>query len=281
MSGHLISFTSHRSHQRSEPEARHHRGAQPPSDDRDPAPAARADATERGAGRGSGRAERLLARSESSTRPHLTASQDDSSLTDEQLTDEQLLEAMASDLTALGALYDRHAKLVHGLALAILGSREEAEDLTQEVFVTICGPHLYDRSRGSVSGFLVTMTRSRALDRLRRRHRSARLLKSWHEAEPAPAVRTPLEDVSMRRASERARAVLAELPEVQRKVLELAYYRGLSQTEIAAELDTPLGTVKGRLRRALLALSDSLDEFNEAGLPNPAPSHDRLVDDRE
>jgi len=250
MSGHLISFTSHRSHQRSEPEARHHRGAQPRSDDRDPAPAAGADATER--------------------------------VADEELTDEQLLEAVASDLTALGALYDRHAKLVHGLALAILGSREEAEDLTQEVFVTICGPHLYDSSRGSVSAFLVMMTRSRALDRLRRRHRSARLLKTWHEEAPAPAVRTPLEAVSMRRAAERVRAVLAELPEVQRKVLELAYYRGLSQTEIAAELDTPLGTVKGRLRRALLALSDSLDEFNEG--PDSrirAPGHDRLDDDRE
>jgi RNA polymerase sigma-70 factor (ECF subfamily) len=194
-------------------------------------------------------------------RDRLTASHQDASP-----TDDQLLEEVAVDLTALATLYDRHAKLVYGLALTILGSREEAEDLTQEVFVTICGPHGYDRDRGSVSAFLITMTRSRALDRLRRRHRSARLLKTWHEAAaPATVAGPPCEDVSTRRAAERVRAVLAALPEMQRQVLEMAYYRGLSQTEIAAELDTPLGTVKSRLRRALIALSEALEDLDEAG----------------
>jgi RNA polymerase sigma-70 factor, ECF subfamily len=180
-------------------------------------------------------------------------------------SDEELIEALASDPSALGILYDRHARLVYGLALAMLGSPEEAEDLTQEVFVTLCGPRVrdYDRGRGTVSAFLITMTRSRALDRLRRRTRSARLLDIWHEAaEPAPVATSPFEDVWRRSAAARVRAVLAELPEAQREVLVLAYYRGLTQCEIAAELDAPLGTVKGRLRRALLALGAALDDLS-------------------
>jgi len=176
--------------------------------------------------------------------------------------DQQLLEVVAADPSALGPLYDRYAKLVYGLALTILGSREEAEDLTHELFVTICEPTAYDPDRGSVSAFFATMTRSRAIDRLRRRGRSARLLKTWHEATPpAPAPTTPFERVSMQRTAERVRAVLAELPRAQRQVLELAYYRGLSQWEIAADLDMPLGTVKSHLRRGLMKLERYLDKL--------------------
>jgi RNA polymerase sigma-70 factor, ECF subfamily len=182
------------------------------------------------------------------------------------LSDEELLEALASDPAALGILYDRHATLVYGLALAMLGAPEEAEDLTQEIFVTICGPRVrdYDRGRGTVAAFLITMTRSRALDRLRRRTRSARLLTTWHDAAaPAAAAANPFEDVWTQRAAARVRAVLAELPDAQREVLVLAYYRGLTQSEIAAELGTPLGTVKSRLRRALLALGEALDDLSD------------------
>jgi RNA polymerase sigma-70 factor, ECF subfamily len=173
-----------------------------------------------------------------------------------------MLRAAAADPSALGPLYDRYAKLVYGLALAILGSRDEAEDLTQEVFVTVCEPTAYDASRGSVSAFLTTMTRSRAIDRLRRRGRSVRLLKTWHEATPAaPAPATPFERVSMAHCAERVRGALAELPEAERQVLELAYFKGLSQAEIAADLDTPLGTVKSRSRRALMTLKRALEDL--------------------
>lgn len=148
------------------------------------------------------------------------------------------------------------------MALAILGSREEAQDLTQEVFVTVCEPTAFDPSRGSVSAFLTTMTRSRAIDRLRRRGRSVRLLKTWHEATPpAPAPPSPFERVSMERCAERVRGALAQLPEAERQVLELAYFRGLSQAEIAADLDTPLGTVKSRSRRALMTLKRTLQDL--------------------
>jgi RNA polymerase sigma-70 factor (ECF subfamily) len=174
--------------------------------------------------------------------------------------DEQLLEGLAADPSALGTLYERYAKLVYRLARAILGSREEAEDLTQEVFVSVCQPTLYDPERGTVTAFLTAMTRSRAIDRLRRRGRSARLVQSWHEAAPMPAPRTPFEHTSMRRTAERVRAVLAELPSAQRQVLEMAYYKGLSQREIAADLDTPLGTVKTLSRRALLTLRRAIQD---------------------
>jgi RNA polymerase sigma-70 factor (ECF subfamily) len=174
-------------------------------------------------------------------------------------SDEQLLEAVAADPSALAALYGRYAKLVYRRALAILRCREEAQDLTHEVFLSVCEPTAYDRDRGSVGAFLTTMTRSRAIDRLRRRGRSARLLRTWHEAAPAtPAPRTPFEHVSMRRSVERVRALLAELPGTQRQVLEMAYYDGLSQREIAADLGTPLGTVKSLSRRALQKLERAL-----------------------
>ena len=160
----------------------------------------------------------------------------------------------------LDQLYGRYARLVYGVALAILGSREEAEDVTQEVFEYICGPTRYDPDRGTVSAFLTIMTRSRAIDRLRRRGRSARLLKTWHEGKPtAPAPRTAFEHISMRRTAERMRAVLAELPWPQRQVLEMAYYGGLTQREIAADLGTPLGTVKTLSRRALMTLRRDLE----------------------
>ena len=173
-----------------------------------------------------------------------------------------MLRAAAADPSALGPLYDRYAKLVYGLALAILGSPEEAQDLTQEVFMIVCEPTAYDSGRGTVSAFLTTMTRSRAIDRLRRRGRSVRLLKTWHEATPpAPAPTTPFDRVSMAHCAERVRSALAELPEAERRVVELAYFKGLSQAEIADDLDTPLGTVKSRSRRALMTLKRALQDL--------------------
>lgn len=175
--------------------------------------------------------------------------------------DARLLESVAADPSALAPLYDRYGKLVYGQALALLGSPEEAEDLTHELFVSVCDPSLdaFDSRRGTVGAFLLARTRSRAIDRLRRRCRSARLLRAWRDAALSePASRTPFELVSMRRVAERVRRGLAKLPESQRQVLELAYYGGLSQREIAAGLATPLGTVKSLSRRALQTLERTL-----------------------
>ena len=123
-------------------------------------------------------------------------------------------------------------------------------------------PTTFDPTRGSVSAFLTTMTRSRAIDRLRRRGRSVRLLKTWHDATPpAPAPTTPFELLSLEQCAARVRGALADLPEAERQVLELAYYKSLSQAEIAADLDTPLGTVKSRSRRALMTLKRALEDL--------------------
>jgi len=175
-------------------------------------------------------------------------------------TDAELLAALAVDqASALGALYDRYAGLVYGLAMKILRAPSEAEDLTQEIFLTFCTQCDYDPARGSLSGFLVTLTRSRAIDKIRARTRRTRFLDHWGEAViPDDPVASPFEELSIAECSERVRAALADLPETQRRVLEMAYYRGLSQSEIAAELETPLGTVKSWARKGLFSLRESL-----------------------
>ncbi|HJQ83158.1 MAG TPA: sigma-70 family RNA polymerase sigma factor [Candidatus Binatia bacterium] len=178
-------------------------------------------------------------------------------------SDAELLDALrADDPTAIAALYDRHARLVYGLAVAILKSAEEAEDLTQEVFVALATVHAYDAGRGEVTPFLVTMTRSRAIDRLRARGRHVRLLRVWHGAAPAaPAPPTPPQQVHARELSDRVRAALAQLSEKERQVLELSYFAGLTQTEIAERLDAPLGSVKSWARRGLSSLKDHLEDL--------------------
>ncbi len=178
-------------------------------------------------------------------------------------TDEGLLRALDTDrLEALGDLYDRYAGLVYGLSRAILGSTPEAEDVTQEVFLGLCHQWRYDPARGSLAAFLVTMARSRSLDRLRARGRKLRLLERFVKTPlPSPSAWDPTEGASMAEISESVRRALAQLPESQRQVLELAYYRGLSQTEIANELDAPLGTVKTWARRGLFSLRHALRDF--------------------
>jgi RNA polymerase sigma-70 factor, ECF subfamily len=179
-------------------------------------------------------------------------------------SDEALLRALESDPSALGPLYDRHGRLVYGLALAILKNQQEAEDLTQEVFLMLCSSPSYDSARGSIGAFLTTLVRSRAIDRLRRRSRSVRLLRDQWASAPAPELpATPLDRVSTAQCSARVRQALADLPDNERRVVELAYYRGLTQTEIADELGAPLGSVKSWCRRGLIGLKRALGELVE------------------
>ena len=175
-------------------------------------------------------------------------------------TDAELFAALAVDQTsALARLYDRYAGMVYGLAMKVLGAPAEAEDLTQEIFLTLCTKCDYDPRRGPLSAFLVMLTRSRAIDRVRARTRKTRFVERWsHAIVPDEPVPSPSEQLSVAECSTRVRAALAALPETQRRVLELSYYRGLTQTEIAAELDTPIGTVKSWTRRGLSQLRASL-----------------------
>jgi len=180
-------------------------------------------------------------------------------------TDDELCRALRAGRTnALEALYDRHAGLVFGLSRRILASSEEAEDLTQEIFIGLqrhCG---FDPSRGTMSAYLSTLTRSRALDRLRTRRSRLRLHEKLgsHELQPPEPI-TPPEQVTLDDNAKRVRQALTALPEPLRRVVELAYYGGLSQTEIATELGSPLGTVKSWTRKGLLALRESLRDLDE------------------
>lgn len=177
-----------------------------------------------------------------------------------QATDAELLAELAVDRSnAMGALYDRYAGLVYGLALRVLATPSEAEDLTQEIFLTLCTRCDYDPARGPLGAYLATLTRSRAIDKIRGRTRKARLLDTLGDAvADEDPVATPLDELSVAECSARVRAALADLPETQRRVLEMAYYRDLSQSEIAAELDAPLGTVKSWARKGLFRLRESL-----------------------
>ena len=163
----------------------------------------------------------------------------------------------------MGPLYDRYARLVYGLARAVLQSDTEAQDLVQEVFMTLCEGNNYDGSRGNVAAYLTMVTRTRAIDRVRRRGRRVRLLHDWWQATPHTPTVTPHERLSTAQSSARIRAALAALSDNERRAIELAYFQGLTQAEIAEELDTPLGTVKSWCRRGLLALKDTLGDLVE------------------
>lgn len=166
--------------------------------------------------------------------------------------------------TALGSLYDRYVSLVYRLALRILANPQEAEDLTQEVFLMLWYGSTYNPARGSLGSFLTVLTRSRAIDRLRSRSTSSKFLQQWGQTmttEPSPL--TPFELASLDQRSGYVRKALDQLSQEQQQVLGMAYYDGLSQSEIAAQLGIPLGTIKTRSRQGLLNLRKHLKDLLE------------------
>jgi RNA polymerase sigma-70 factor (ECF subfamily) len=180
-------------------------------------------------------------------------------------TDAELFLALSEGQSvALGVIYDRHAGLVYGLALHYLGTSQEAEDLTQDIFLTLATRSSYDPRRGSIRTFLAILTRSRAIDRLRSRSNSRKLLNRWSfDEHNKTASKAPLEQVFQHEQSQEVSAALAQLPDDQQQILKMAYYEGLSQSEIAERLGIPLGTVKGRARRGLLKLRQTLTSFTK------------------
>jgi RNA polymerase sigma-70 factor (ECF subfamily) len=175
--------------------------------------------------------------------------------------DRRAVRRMASgDDSALAELYDRHARLLYALALRIVREATDAEDVLQEVFSQVWRQaSRFDTSRGTVVGWLVTVTRSRALDRLRRRRARPETADgdqlATEMADPSEGVDVQLVTTEQ---AERVRVALASLSDDQRVPLELAYYEGQSQSEIAATLSVPLGTIKTRIRQALRRLRDAL-----------------------
>ena len=162
----------------------------------------------------------------------------------------------------LGILYDRHAALVYGIALKLLRNRTEAEDLVQDVFLILAKKCSYDPKRGTLRTYLAILTRSRAMDRLRSRSRKQSQLRNQSIAENAKVLsNTPLEDITQLERSQEIRSALEQLSTKEQEVLTMAYYQGLSQSEIAKRLDLALGTVKSRSRRGLLKLRQALNTF--------------------
>lgn len=182
---------------------------------------------------------------------------------DQNQTDAELIQALRVGQTvALGVLYDRHASLVYGIALNALGNAQEAEDLTQDIFLTLVKGTSYDAKRGTLRTFLAILTKSRAIDRLRSRHSARQTLSRWQQGtQPTATPNIPLEQAFQQERSQEVTTALARLSEQEQQVLRLAYYDGLSQTEIAQQLALPLGTVKTRARRGLLKLRQSLTQI--------------------
>jgi RNA polymerase sigma-70 factor (ECF subfamily) len=166
------------------------------------------------------------------------------------------------DQTAFAELYDRHARLVYSLALRVLQDAADAEDIVQEVFAQVWAQAgRYDPSRGAVAAWMLMLTRSRAIDRLRAKRARPEAAADAEAAENLMdfAAAQDLELLSAEQVTRLQRA-LEELPDAQRTALELAYYEGLTHVQVAARLGEPLGTVKTRIRHAVITLREALAE---------------------
>ncbi len=187
--------------------------------------------------------------------------EDNSQLFNEAL----LLKRIAQqDQSALAQLYQRYARVIYAVAFKSLGSVEESEEIVLDVFSQVWRTaERYDATKGRVDTWLFMMTRSRMLDRLRSLQRAAKTENASVEAE-IQSIKVsvdPVEDVLTRERRTQVLAALSQLPDEQRLVIELAYYQGLTQSEIAAQLGLSLGTVKTRIRLGLNKLRATLGNW--------------------
>jgi RNA polymerase sigma-70 factor, ECF subfamily len=187
-------------------------------------------------------------------------------LSEDAVADARIVERMAQgDEAALGALYDRWADGVHTLVVRIVRDESEAEEVVEAVFWQAWQQAgRFTGDRGTPGAWLLAIARSRALDRLRSlRRRRDDVADDTAIFDNEPAVGDPLSDLNASERAMRVSLALQELPAEQRQVLELAYFEGLSQTEIADRLSQPLGTIKTRARLALRKLRDRLGVLRE------------------
>jgi RNA polymerase sigma-70 factor (ECF subfamily) len=184
-----------------------------------------------------------------------------------QLNDPALLMLVAQrDERALSELYDRYGRLVFSVAYTVIGDRQSAEEITLDVFMRVWEKvHTYRPDQAKVSTWVTRITRNRAIDALRREE--VRPLKhsiGWADVSPEPAAESKNPEIETHLALQQrqVREAMATLPEEQREVLALAYFKGYTHREIAQLLDQPLGTVKGRIRAGMkklrLLLQDDL-----------------------
>jgi RNA polymerase sigma-70 factor (ECF subfamily) len=180
-------------------------------------------------------------------------------------SDAALIDRMrGGDEGALATLYDRWSDRVYSLAAHLLRDKRDAEDIVEETFWQAWrGAAQFDADRGSVGTWLLTICRSRALDRLRARRRKPEDV----ALDDAPPIEDPHGDPMAAMVTNETgrivRAALAELPAEQRQALEMAYFRGLSQSEISEATGQPLGTIKTRVRLAMVKLREKLGALRE------------------
>jgi RNA polymerase sigma-70 factor, ECF subfamily len=185
-------------------------------------------------------------------------------IVNEHSTDlEIFLAIQAQQIKALDSLYSRYGKLVYSTAFRLLNNVEEAEEITQETFLRLWQhSEIYQPNRGSLSGFLITLTRSRSIDQLRARKSShEKLQRIQIFSDCVSHYNPPLEFVAVQERSNLVREALKRLSPADRQLLETAYYEGLSQSEIAERGGIPLGTVKSRTRQALKKLRTALNHL--------------------
>jgi RNA polymerase sigma-70 factor (ECF subfamily) len=164
------------------------------------------------------------------------------------------------DVSAFEQLYERHSRIVYSLVLRILRQGTTAEEVVQDVFLQLWrNSARYDLSRPFVP-WLLTMARNRALDHLRLKSERQRRREEQTEEFPQIAIAAPEYEKALdeKRRGERVRALMSSLPAAQKTAIELAYFEGLSHSEIAASLHEPLGTVKSWIRNGLLRLKEGL-----------------------
>ena len=164
---------------------------------------------------------------------------------------------------ALSELYDRYARILYSVAFKMLGSVEEAEEIVLDVFAQVwrIAPK-FDHDRSRVDSWLFMLTRSRTLDRLRQKRRQTKIVDASTVAaqtQLSMPVAVPEENLLIQERRDRVQSALAQIPPEQRQVIELAYFKGFTQSQIAAEMEISLGTVKTRVRLGLGKLRGLLD----------------------
>ncbi|WP_404784832.1 sigma-70 family RNA polymerase sigma factor [Altericista sp. CCNU0014] len=178
--------------------------------------------------------------------------------------DASLLTRIAKgDQTALSALYDRYARIIHSVAFKSLRSIEESEEVVLDVFAQVWRiAGRYDKQKGRADTWLFMLARSRVLDRLRKLQRNRASAPAFNDADeiqiPASEV-SPIEEAMISERRDRVASALKNLPDEQRLAIELAYYQGLTQSQIAAQTGLSLGTVKTRVRLGLSKLKLTLE----------------------
>jgi RNA polymerase sigma-70 factor (ECF subfamily) len=162
----------------------------------------------------------------------------------------------SGDQSALAELYDRYSSVVYAVALRVLGDTGAAEDVLQEVFLQLWrNPGTFDSARGSLGAWLAVITRNRAIDALRRRKPETDIEDVIVSVSPDLAA-----NADRSRAAEKVRGVLGTMPALQRSALEMAYFEGMSHSEIASKTGEPLGTIKTRIRSGLIALRKAFEK---------------------